>query len=402
MLALAGLTIGLLACGSDDDDPAPADPAVTNPTPPPITSLPTTPGAFTTIVSFGDSLSDAGTYAPATSVTGDGQPPYIGGRFTNNSATSRVWVEHLAADLSIPATPAVVGFGPVSTPCPAALIEPAAATHCTLYGQGGSRVTEAAGIGNENGALTEPMKAQIDRHLASFTRFTASDLVFVYGGNNDAFAAFGGFTAAAQAIAAGVAGGTITPEQAQAQQGEALAAAQAVMSTAATELVGYIRNDILGNGANYVAVMTLPDSAQTPFGASLPDSVRPVLTAMVDTFNATFREGIAALPVLLVDANALAAEVAANPAIYGFTNSTEPACDAQIIAAVTQGVETGGSSLFCSSEPGSAFYSLRAGATETTYQFADGVHPTTGAHKKFEEQVRAQLTAAGWLAAAAQ
>jgi outer membrane lipase/esterase len=52
--------------------------------------------SFTALVSFGDSLSDVGTYAPATSLTGNGAAPYFGGKFTTNSATATVWVENLA------------------------------------------------------------------------------------------------------------------------------------------------------------------------------------------------------------------------------------------------------------------------------------------------------------------
>ena len=48
---------------------------------------PTSKGSFSAIVSFGDSLVDVGTYAPATSLTGDGAPPYFGGKFTTNETS---------------------------------------------------------------------------------------------------------------------------------------------------------------------------------------------------------------------------------------------------------------------------------------------------------------------------
>ena len=35
-------------------------------------------------MTFGDNLSDQGSYAPATSLSGDGQAPYFGGKFTVN------------------------------------------------------------------------------------------------------------------------------------------------------------------------------------------------------------------------------------------------------------------------------------------------------------------------------
>ena len=125
-------------------------------------------------MSFGDSLSDIGTYAPATSLAGAaGTPPYFGGKFTTNETSTgapdanplgKVWVENLAGSLGLIVTPAQVGFGASSVMCPAAAV-PALATTCTAYGQGGSRVTDPNGIGHSTGALTVPMVTQIALNL---------------------------------------------------------------------------------------------------------------------------------------------------------------------------------------------------------------------------------------------
>src|SRR5664279_237781 len=190
----------LAACGGGDPDvPGSGAPA----------GAPTTKGSFTAVVSFGDSLSDIGTYAPATSLAGAaGTPPFFGGKFTTNETSNgtpdanplgKVWVENLAASLGLIVTPAQVGFGASSVMCPAAAV-PALASTCTSYGQGGSRVTDPNGIGHSGGALTVPMVTQIANHLARFTSFKASDLILVYGGNNDVFTQFGTFAAAAAAI----------------------------------------------------------------------------------------------------------------------------------------------------------------------------------------------------------
>ena len=429
-----GLALAMVACGDDvsapsggpnaavQPDAAPPTAAPPNAAPPsavPPTDAPPTdgppsssppgaapgvpdsPGGFTAVVSFGDSLSDAGTYAPATSVTANGQPPFLGGRFTTNREGARVWVEELAAGLGIPATQAVIGFAGQSTPCPAAVMDPALADSCTLYGQGGARVTSAEGIGRAGGALTEPMKAQVDRHLTRFGGFEPTDLVFVYGGNNDVFVAFGAFSAELQAIAEGIATGTTTAQQAEQRQAAAFATAQAQMQTAAGELVAIVRDDILARGARYVAVMNLPDSANTPFGAGLPAAVRPALSGLVAAFNASLQQGLDGLPVLTVDAHAITARSLADPAAYGFTNVTNPACDAQKIATLTSGAVTDGSSLFCNSSVGAPIYALVDGATDTTYLFADGVHPSVGGHAVFAREVRQVLEQAGWVVPAA-
>jgi outer membrane lipase/esterase len=389
--ALTAVAAGLLAAcgGSDPDVPGNVEPS----------GAPTTKGGFTSVVSFGDSLSDAGAYAPATSLTGNGAAPYFGSKFTVNSATAKVWVENIAADLNLALTPHEVGFGTTSVKCPAAQV-PALANSCTAYGQGGSRVTDPAGIGKAGGALTVPMKTQIANHLARFTSFKATDLIFVYGGNNDAFIQFGAFSAKATQIQTDAAAGKLTADQASlalfAAQNESLAG----MKQAAQELASYVRDQILAKGGKYVVVMTLPDSTLTPFGSTLPPTARPVLTAMVDNFNQWLRDGLANQPVKIMDQNGPAKEVYANPTKFGVANNSMPACDAGKISAITRGAVTDGSSLFCNSTAGVPYNGVRTAAPAAdlaTWQFADGVHPTPFGHKLISDVVKAQLLAYGWI-----
>jgi phospholipase/lecithinase/hemolysin len=82
-LALAAAL--LAACGGGGSDA-------------PDTPPPSTPGNFTAFISFGDSLSDAGTYSPAPAQFG-----IQAGKFTTNSATSTIWVENLATALGLTA-----------------------------------------------------------------------------------------------------------------------------------------------------------------------------------------------------------------------------------------------------------------------------------------------------------
>ena len=380
----------LAACGGGD----PAVPGSGSPS-----GAPTTKGTFTAVVSFGDSLSDVGAYSPATSLAGNGSAPYFGGKFTTNGAAGTVWVENVAASLGLLTTPGEVGFNGQSVKCPAAGLGLGAT--CTSYGQGGSRVTDVNGIGhnpvNGAGALTVPMKTQIANHLARFTTFKASDLILVFGGNNDAFIQFGAFTAAATQIQTDAATGKITADQANLALFQAQTAAQAEMKKAALALAGYVTAEILGKGGKYVAVFNLPDSTLTPFGSTLPANVKPVLMGLVEVFNLWLREGLTGQPVYWYDSFTSFKEVYANPAKYGFTNNTVPACDAAKIQAITGGAVTDGSSLFCNSTAGAPYNGLRTGADVTTWQFADGVHPTTGGHKVFSDEVIKQLKAAGWI-----
>jgi phospholipase/lecithinase/hemolysin len=234
----------LAACGGSD----PTVPGNGSPS-----GAPTTKGTFTSLVTFGDSLSDIGTYAPATSLTGNGQPPYFGGKFTtNNGSVGTIWVENLATTLGIITTPAEVGFAGSSVHCPAAA-DPTLAATCTSYGQGGSRVTDPNGIGHVTSsgapaALTVPVVTQIANHLARFGSFHDSDLILIWAGNNDAFAQFSAFSAAAAQIQADAAAGTISADQANQRLFEAQSDAQQAMKQAAQELTGYIKTQILAKG----------------------------------------------------------------------------------------------------------------------------------------------------------
>jgi outer membrane lipase/esterase len=378
----------LAACGGGGD---PAVPGSGSPA-----GAPTTKGAFTAVVSFGDSLSDVGTYAPATSLAGDGTPPFFGGKFTTNSATGTVWVENLATSLGLVVTPAEVGFGASSVKCPAAAT-PALAGTCTGYGQGGARVTDPNGIGHATGALTVPVATQIANHLTRFGSFKDTDLILVYGGNNDVLVQFGTFAATAAQVQADAAAGTITADQARQALFVAQTAAQAELKKAALELAGYVRTQILAKGGKYVAVMLLNDFADTPFGNSLPATARPVLTDLSRVFNLWLRDALTGAPVQLIDVFALFKDVNANPANYGIENNTVPACDATKISAITSGAVTDGSSLFCNSTPGAPYNGLRTGADVTTWFFADSLHPTTGGHKITSDAFAAQLHAFGWI-----
>jgi phospholipase/lecithinase/hemolysin len=377
-------------------------------------------GGFKAIVSFGTSASDIGTYAVATSLTGNGQPPYFGGKFTTNSATGTVWIENLAAALGIVITPAEIGFNGTSVAkCPAAA-NPALANTCTGYAQGGARITDPIGVGHDPvtnaGALTVPLVTQIDNHLARFTSFTDSDLIVVEGGINDLFVTFETFairvgTKQAE-LAAKVIAGEITEAEAETQLEQAVffywttdevepgkPGAQAAMKQVALELAGYVRDKILANGGKYVAVTTVPDFRSTPFGQAVgaqSEEIQAVLGDLSRTFNLWLREGLTDQPVQIIDIYDVFNAVVANPPA-GITNVTTPACDAAKINALTNGQVTSGSSLFCNSTAGAPYNTLATGASATEWFFADDVHPSTGGHKALSDFATEQLEAFGWI-----
>lgn len=160
--------------------------------------------AFTSMVSFGDSLSDVGTYRVGPIAAAGG------GRFTVNPADARtptLWTELIAAQLGLSSCAARSGgFGVAETPV----------TGCRNYAQGGARVQNPKGVGNPVGVgfiagpLTEPVVTQIANYAADngSASFTDKQLVTVLAGANDIFGLTDQLTA--DATAAGNAAGAQT------------------------------------------------------------------------------------------------------------------------------------------------------------------------------------------------
>ena len=383
------LTAALLAaCGGDD---------VTVPGSGEPSGAPTSLGTFTSVVSFGDSLSDLGTYSPATSFAGDDLPPYLGGKFTTNfttaTASGTLWVENVAAALGLMITPAEMGFAGKSEQCPIEKVYPSLANTCTGYGQAGSRVTNPDGFNHLNGFLTVPVKTQIANHLARFGSFKETDLVLVSAGFNEVFVQFEQhFVPALMALQAQLQAGQITEDQFKAAVFSAQTDAQQEMKNAAQELAELVRSQILAKGAKYVAVTTLIDMSKTPEALALPEAIRPMLNVLPQTFELWLRDGLTGQPVKFVDVRSVFDDMTTNPATYGLVNVTSPACDPAKMP-----VASNGSSLFCNTTPGAPYNALAAGADASTWLFADGVHPTTGGYKVISDAVLKQLQGFGWI-----
>jgi len=333
------------ACGGGDDKPT-----------------------YTQVVSFGDSLSDVGTYKTAT-VNSIG-----GGKYTVNGTGGTIWVERVAADRGLGA-PCAAQVGLVSTgPLAAFAQTPATVAGCFAYGQGGSRVTNPVGPGNAAllalgdtggylGQLTVPVTTQMDRHLiANGGRFSGSELVLVLAGGNDVFI---------NLASIGTNPGQITAQQAVTNMG-----------TAGAELAALIRTKLLANGAKFVVVVTLPDVSQTPFAATQSVQTQGLINTMVTTFNGQLNAGLNGVSdVLYVDAYAQGRDQFARPAAYGLSNVTVPACN---LAALPFA-----SSLVCTTA------SLIAGDT-SRYAYADGVHPTPYGHQLVSDYVLQRMSEVGW------
>jgi len=327
---------------------------------------------YTSLVTFGDSLSDVGTYATATLKAASGGR----GEYSVNGTVGVNWTELLAAQARVPA-PCAAQTG-LESSGPLAAFAQAIANHsgCTSYAQGGSRVTNPIGVANKAviafgdtsgylGQLTVPVVTQIANHLTAVGgKFSGTELVTVLAGGNDVFANL-----------AAVSGGAATPAQAVQAMGQAGA-----------ELAAYVKASIVGNGATRVVVINLPDVSQTPLAYATDTATQGLINTMVTTFNAQLHAGLAGTAgVLEVDAYTQGRDQNAQPDKYALTNVTTPACDLAKLGATLFA-----SSLVCSGAtliPGDVSH----------YEFADTVHPTPFGYSLLARYVAEQMISAGWL-----
>ncbi|SAL04358.1 acylhydrolase [Caballeronia arationis] len=341
-IGMASLTFVLLtACQGGDGSPS--NPPVTPPVTPPAASF--------QVVSFGDSLSDVGTYAPIAQRVG-------GGRFTTNPG--QVWTQDVANFYGGTLTAAYTGgFAFPVTAHPDGL----------GYAQGGARVTDPNGVdfkANGLGPTTVPVVTQLHNYLASHGSFNAGQLVLVNGGGSDI-----------RIHADAVTGGSETTAQAD----------QAV--TLAAQQLGAIAAQILTAGAKHVVVSNVGNIGASPLGVNSADHGAE-LTLLTQTFNAALIGALQAIgiqnQVILVDAYTFTNDTIATFQAKGFTvSNTGIACNIQLLSLRSLPIP---SSLFCSPD------TYTVSNADQTYMFADQDHPTTHFHALFAAFVEQAVAAA--------
>ena len=332
---------------------------------------------FSAQVSFGDSLSDVGSYKVGM-VEGLG-----GGQFTINAAsavpaTPTNWTEFIAEKLGLPAPCAAMtglddGSAGIGGTLGVTYVPVTNYPACTGYGQGGARVTSQPGIGNAalgGFALTVPVVDQIAEHLARLAtpsapgEFLGDEIVFVMAGANDVF-----YQATSIGMGLPAASGVIA------------------VQAAASELAVAVNTEILAKGAKYVVVVNVPDIASTPYAVSAGPTVSNRLDTLVTAFNTQLKTSLPdSAFVLNVDAYSASKDEVANPAKYNLTNVAATACDLAPASNLL------GSVLACNA--GNVTGGILAAVDH--YLFADDVHPTPYGHSLFAVYVLQAMTNKGW------
>ncbi|MFM0140230.1 SGNH/GDSL hydrolase family protein [Caballeronia grimmiae] len=311
------------------------------------------------VVSFGDSLSDVGTYAYARQ--------FGGGTYTTNPGA--VFVQVIAKHYGSALTPALTGgFGQPSVVHPEGLD----------YAQGGARVAGPPNPGDatgDTGELQTPLTSQVAAYLQSHARFTGQQLILMQGGANDVQDAYSAWSTM-------VANG-----------GEPGASFQAVLPSlrqAAQQFAGLVHN-VQHHGATHIVVQNVPDISKAPI-AGLLDQQLPgssnVLRRLTQVFNTALNDVLPSSPAILrIDAFTFIDEVSENYRQLGFrfdgSIGTNVACAPANLPPAFQADDT--SALFCSR---STYVSPDA---DNIYMFADAYHPTTHLHKLIGDYVVIQI-----------
>ncbi len=298
---------------------------------------------FSSVVVFGDSLSDSGNLASTQSLP-------LGTSFTTNP--DPVWAELVAREFGNNGTNSVADGSNFAW---------------------GQACANPSGICSQSSPVPD-IARQISQHLAK--RGGSADpnaLYMIWAGGNDI-----------EAIATAAAGDSLSSTEAN---GEIRGAVAALL-----QQIGRLKQASSAPGepgARFVVVLTVPDPGRTPLAARESRTAQGQLSLMGQGFNQGLISGLPMVEegTIFVDAAALAAEVFADADAYGFTSTQGVACPFGINPERPGG---GGESLVCG--PTADGY-LRAPDESETYFFADGLHPSGASHELIANAVLATISA---------
>jgi outer membrane lipase/esterase len=276
--------------------------------------------AYDSLVVFGDSLSDSGNNRAVLGNGGAGQAvtgnayipslPYASGTYTNGP----VWATDLAASLGLPLAPSVLGG--------------------TNYAYGGSRTGPAAS------GFPFSLLAQTGQYLAANPTVSSSGLYVLAGGGNNARDALQSVLTGTNPLVA------------------AAAAANAFVAD-----IGSMVDALQAAGAVDILVWNVPNLGVAPAVAAAGAAAQAVATGIASAMNQALAARLATEGprVKTFDLFGFNNQIAAAPALYGFTNTTD-ACGAV------------------------------GNADCSRYVFWDGIHPTAAAHAAIAQAVQLQVS----------
>jgi phospholipase/lecithinase/hemolysin len=333
---------------------------------------------------FGDSLADAGTF---------------GAKYTVQASDSRIYPELVAQAYGISALCNFYAYNGTTL-----VANPTAG--CTDYAVAGGKI-------NYTTAPTAPFSViqQLATAGASVS-YTATDLLLVDGGGNDAADLVGAYLQAATDGGVAYSGllktllpsATVDTTLATGASGF-VTAGGLYMVALADSLANAIETHAINKGASRVALLNMPAVDKTPRFQGVLDSIaaahgggtagataRAQADALVTGWIQAYNTELAAqfsgnTKVVIVDFYTGFEQQFETPAQFGLTNVTTPACGSTVVTSCS------GAALSAQAPP--------AGGTGSDwwkrYGFADNFHPTPYGHQLIYQLVSKSLAQAGWL-----
>ncbi|MFG6467122.1 SGNH/GDSL hydrolase family protein [Roseateles sp. BYS87W] len=345
---------------------------------------------------FGDSLQDSGTF---------------GFKFTVQGAENPIYVERVASAYGATLCNFYAFTGTT-------FVANTAKTGCTNFAIGGGRIIyTGAGASPVN-----PLNVGVQMATyASVGAYSATDLVIIDGGGNDAADLVGAYLTIPRDKAASYSGllaQLLTPTQiGTALAGGAATTGQiggAYMTALADKFYGQIKTSVLDKGATHVVIMNMPDITLTPRFQTVLDSVaaangggangvaaraqaQALFQAWITAFNTQLATKVASDDrVALIDFYKSFQDQFNTPAQYGLTNVKTPACP--ITGLGSDGLPTYTFPTCTSTALSAAPQTGTTGADWwKSYAFSDGFHPTPYAHQLLQQLIGKSLATKGWL-----
>ncbi|RZJ09261.1 MAG: phospholipase [Rubrivivax sp.] len=357
---------------------------------------------ITSVKVFGDSLQDSGTF---------------GFKFTVQSASNPIYVERIAAAYG----QSLCNFFAYTGVPTAPFAANTAKAGCTNFAIGGGEINYT-GAGANSALVPLTIGTQMATYAAAGS-YSASDLVIIDGGGNDAANLVGAYlriqpgNAASVAGYAGLLGTLLTPAQVNAALGGGAATLAGVgndyMKALADKFYATIKASVLDKGATHVVLLNIPDITFTPrfqrvldaialasgggaTGATVRAQMQAQFQAWVSSYNAQLASKVGSDErVALIDFYKAFQDQVATPAQFGLSNVTTPACPSIGLDASQQPTYN----LATCTEAALATPPSGASGADwwKSYAFSDNFHPTPYGHQLTQQLIAKSLAIKGWL-----
>lgn len=370
----ASAVLALAACGGGGSDTTPRE-------------------RFTSVKVMGDSLADVGTF---------------GLKFTVQGTASLTYPERIAQAYGINSLCNFFQFTGTTF-----IANPTAG--CTNYAIGGGRI-------NNPSAPTSPQGIVVQLQTAALAgSYTANDLLVIDGGGNDAADLVGAYlrvpsdsgAAYSALLTSLLAPGDVATQLAAGPSGFVNVGGM-YMQALADRFHDAIKTNALDLGATHVVVLNMPGITKTPrfqmvldsiaaangggtAGATARAQAEAVFDGWVQAFNARLASRFAGnASVVVVDFYTAFMDQVANPAQYGLSNATTPACP--ITGTGSDGLPT---YTFATCTDAALSAAPPTGVSNVdwwkTYAFSDSFHPTPLGHQLLAQLISKSLATKGWL-----